>query len=476
MQGSRAFFIGYLPLLNKYLQYLVVVLCMAAALISYNLLNKHIGGAKGPAWFEAGCSDQTESGGANCAAVLASPYSYYPPKLSDEPDGKIHIPVAFMGLIYYSILTVWFIGVGKPSYQRKRLHWIPLLLVGIGMVSSFQFTRIMFTQLNEWCPWCLITHILNLLIAVCVILMWPGFGKRKREAASKDQPQAESAPHPSRRLLLTTLVAIFATMYAQYNMLGVKHGIIIQKNYDQCLAVLMEFKKESEVLIRKWQKATPCKIVIRPDDVIRSDEKEGRPTLLLVVFSDFECPSCGRFAEFVENKIEPMFDGQLRVVFRHYPIDQSCNHLTGKTMHPHACQGAYLAEAARIVGGNDAFWKAHDYLFEHRHELKHGQLKSKSLADELKLDHSTLTSAMASEEVLSRIREDVEQAKVCAIRGTPAVFLQNKVVDRLAVTEITFWDAIADNFWKSAKIPRPEKTKLVNIAGKEKEQQTGSEN
>ena len=158
---------------------------MAAALISYNLLNKHISGAEGPAWFEAGCSDRVESGGANCAAVLASSYSYYPPKLSDQPDGKIHIPVAFMGLIYYSILTVWFIGVGRPSLQRKRLHWIPLLLVGIGLFSSFQFTRIMFTQLNEWCPWCLITHILNLLIAVCVVLMWPGLGKRKRKAACR---------------------------------------------------------------------------------------------------------------------------------------------------------------------------------------------------------------------------------------------------------------------------------------------------
>ena len=97
--------------------------CVAAAYVSSNLLEKHITGSSGVSWFEAGCSDDDEPGGADCAKVLASPYSYFPAKSTDPepqnqhnhtrrvPDRTPHVPVAFLGLVYYSGLAVWFIGI-----------------------------------------------------------------------------------------------------------------------------------------------------------------------------------------------------------------------------------------------------------------------------------------------------------------------------------------------------------------------------
>ena len=47
------------------LTFAAVVLCVAAAVMSYNLLLKHVTGSSGSALFEAGCSDEQDPGGAN---------------------------------------------------------------------------------------------------------------------------------------------------------------------------------------------------------------------------------------------------------------------------------------------------------------------------------------------------------------------------------------------------------------------------
>ena len=163
------------------IEIVAAVLCFAAAVISYNLVLKHVTGSSGAAWFEAGCSDKPAAGGANCAAVLASPYSYFPPRMSAEADGRAHWPVAFLGLVYYSTLLTWLIGVGRPSARRRRLHILPLLLVGMGLAASAYYLNIMFRVLDEWCSWCVATHVLNLLIAICLVLMWP---RRMKPATS----------------------------------------------------------------------------------------------------------------------------------------------------------------------------------------------------------------------------------------------------------------------------------------------------
>lgn len=540
---------------DKILQLIVIVCCLAAMIVCSNLLNKHISGEKGPAWFAAGCSDEAKEGEADCEAVLASPYSYYPPKMSDEPDGKAHMPVAFFGLVYYSVLLVWFIGIGRPSMPQRRLHWIPLLVVGMGLASSIHFVRIMYSVINEWCPWCMVTHGLNFIIAVCIIWMWPRLKKGQpaekvvveQQVAPRQQDAILAASHPSGRLLIMTLVAIFITMFGELNLLGLKswrkQSETIKTNYDQCVNVVEQFKKESEVLIRKWQKAPNQNIPIRDDDPILHNPKDNRPSLTMVVFSDFECPSCGKFAKFAREKILPMFDGQMRMVFKHYPIDRSCNPKVARTMHPHACTAAYMAEAARVVGGNGAFWKAHDLLFANRHALKQGKITPDLLAPKIGVNADNLKAAIkeavndakkstlqdakndnknstqddtlatssgggmatdgsmaaggsktaaesrvtggskatsgskatggklsdepdkvasgsqAVDGILSRIHEDIDLAKACEIHGTPAVFLEGKKVDSLAVTEITFWNTIAASFWKNAKLPRPQSTK-----------------
>ncbi len=433
------------------------LLALSAATLSSKLLTKHLKGSSGSAWFEAGCSDAEGRSDADCAAVLASPYSYFPPKKENEPKGTGHIPVAFLGLVYYSVLTVWFIGVGRPSYSTRWIHVIPALLVAAGLAASVFFTLVMFTRIDEWCPWCLATHVLNLLIAACVLLMWP--------RATEATPEPTSSAAGGGRYALITSVAILLVVYGQYQMLGweylSKHAVGLEKGFDQCMVALDRFKDDPDALVSGWQKATECSVAVRPDDPVRLTKTEAEQPLEVVVFSDLECPSCRRLAKFLEGEVEPLFGGYLKLVFKHYPLNRDCNPLTATRKHRYACEAAAMAEAARIIDGSDAFWRAHDYIFAHQQRLKLGKLTSAEVAAELGIEPQRLADKMKSETIMSRIREDAEVGRACGVNSTPALFVSGRRVRPPARGEIGFWDRVADLYWESRNEPRPESTKLA---------------
>jgi protein-disulfide isomerase/uncharacterized membrane protein len=464
-------------------QVLAVALCVAGALISSKLLAKHLTGSSGSAWFEAGCTPGGEGDGAGCAAVLASPHSYWPPKRPDEPKGTPHIPLAFLGLIHFSTLGVWLVGVGRPSHARRLVHLIPLLWVSCGVLFSVRCTYIMFTRIDEWCPWCLATHVLNLLVVVGIVILWPRragaldsararppAGEARGKSISPPEgdaseimparPSPRCGPHPTFARVLGTLGVMLAVAYGDYGysgLLRVKQVERTLRGYEQAL---VRIQRDAPRLIKNWKLAREQPITIRPDDPIRTAAQPGRTVLDVVVFSDFQCPSCSRFAPFLEKQVQPLFDQRLKVVFKHYPIDRECNPHVSATLHKHACERARIAEAARLLGGNNAFWRAHDLLFAHQRNASETGIDATEIAHELGLDTNDLLETMHSAEVTSRIDADAALARTCGVRGTPAVFVRRKRIDALAVNALAFWDALADQFWKEIGEPRPPSAEL----------------
>src|SRR5688572_4568345 len=73
---------------------------------------------------------------------------------------------------------------------------------------------------------------------------------------------------------------------------------------------------------------------------------------VLVVFSDFECPFCGRFAREILPELERRYvsTGKLALVFRHFPLP----------IHSRAVKAAVSADCA---GEQRRFWEMHDLLF-----------------------------------------------------------------------------------------------------------------
>jgi protein-disulfide isomerase len=134
----------------------------------------------------------------------------------------------------------------------------------------------------------------------------------------------------------------------------------------------------------------------------------------VVEYGDFECPNCKQAAPAVKLLLE-RFAGRVRLVFRHFPLEE---------VHPHALHAALAAEAA---GAQGRFWEMHDLLFENQLHLKLNQLRS--YAGRLELDMERYDSEMKDELYLQRVREQIAGGRHSGVRATPTFFVDGKLCD-----------------------------------------------
>jgi uncharacterized membrane protein/predicted DsbA family dithiol-disulfide isomerase len=148
---------------------------------------------------------------------------------------------------------------------------------------------------------------------------------------------------------------------------------------------------------------------------------KGPPSapVTIVEFSDFECPACLQAFEDLHDLVKHRND--VRLVFRHFPLDPRCNPQVQHAMHPDACLAAYAAECA---GAQGRFWEYHDLLFEHQHTLDRDNLFR--FARELDLDVATFRACLDSPETLARVRDDVRAGAELAISSTPTIFINGR--------------------------------------------------
>ncbi|MBZ0111282.1 MAG: thioredoxin domain-containing protein [Thermoanaerobaculia bacterium] len=133
----------------------------------------------------------------------------------------------------------------------------------------------------------------------------------------------------------------------------------------------------------------------------------------VVVFSDFQCPWCSRFAPDLK-KLTNTYDRNVRLTYRHLPLT---------SIHP---QAMAAAEGSVCAAEQNAFWPWHDEIFARQAELP--TLDFGVVAQALKLNGETFAQGLASDRPAARIAEDVEAARELGIASTPTLFINGRPV------------------------------------------------
>ena len=154
-------------------------------------------------------------------------------------------------------------------------------------------------------------------------------------------------------------------------------------------------------------------------------------SVAMVVFSDFECPFCARFANdtWPDLKTQYVDTGLVRVSFRHAPNPES---------HPVAVK---LARAANCAGDRGRFWDAHDRFFH----VGTGRAVVDALPEALGLDRAQYDACM-SHIVDPRLDEDRRIAAQFHVAATPTFFIGRIVDDAVVVSQIIPGAAPLDSF------------------------------
>jgi protein-disulfide isomerase len=157
-------------------------------------------------------------------------------------------------------------------------------------------------------------------------------------------------------------------------------------------------------------------------DLQTNDPPESGPDnapVTLVVFSDFQCPYCARFAQSIKAiRSSPRHD--VKIVFHQFPL----------SIHPNAKKEAELAVCTAEQSAV-AFWELHDYLFAHQ-QSDGNKDPSRAGLQFISARHDVnvhqLSACMGSPETESKIARDIELGTKYGVSATPTSFLNGQRV------------------------------------------------
>lgn len=145
----------------------------------------------------------------------------------------------------------------------------------------------------------------------------------------------------------------------------------------------------------------------------------GSPTMgmadapvAIVIFSDFECPFCARFALETMPQLDTYVEnGTILLVFKQFPLDT----------HPNA---ALAAQASLCADDQDSFWQYHDLLYANQDALAADDLSG--YAAEAGLNATRFETCM--QRPAERVAQEKLLGKQLGVTGTPTFYFNGRKV------------------------------------------------
>ena len=143
----------------------------------------------------------------------------------------------------------------------------------------------------------------------------------------------------------------------------------------------------------------------------------GAP-VVLVQFSDFQCPFCKEEAKMLRQNLPTTYPKQVRLYFKDFPLEQ---------IHPWAKMGA-IAGRCIFRQNPGVYWEFYDWIFEHQQEITPENLKDKVLefAKGKPLDVLQLGRCMDTRATEAEVDRNVAEAKSLGLISIPTLFVNGR--------------------------------------------------
>lgn len=190
-----------------------------------------------------------------------------------------------------------------------------------------------------------------------------------------------------------------------------------------------------DVIVKAMEEASGKKLTDGEKDAIIDDHYQGPKDSKVVVieYEDFACPHCQQFAKYAE-KIHEDYKDRVLFIARDFNLK-----------YPNSIASLSAGEAAKILGGNDAYWKMNHQLFgtdiwasqavpSDQREKNFREYAKNAGVDPDKL--IALLNDTKNNGIEDKINRDLAIGKAAGVSGTPTWFVNGKKVDNVNDSEI----------------------------------------
>ncbi len=183
-----------------------------------------------------------------------------------------------------------------------------------------------------------------------------------------------------------------------------------QKKQDLVQAYISKLTKSSPVEVYFAKPKMQVKVELGKGPLLGKADAPVK----IIVFSDFQCPFCGRAAETV-HEVQKKYGSKVVMAFKHFPLP----------MHKDAKPAS---EASMCINeqSTDKFWKYHDILFKNQDKLDPASLEK--FAKDVGADVAKFKECFEAKKFKDHVQGDQDQGEKIGVRSTPTFFVNGQLV------------------------------------------------
>lgn len=292
------------------------------------------------------------------------------------------IPLSVYGLLFYGFVFLYqLFCIKKAIFTRIRNEAKVLFaLSAFAMLPTVYLFLISVFKLKSLCPYCMVLYAVSILFLVSASIL--------RKHIPKDKGELEPSAPP---------FAMWMGLYA--------------------FIALIVLALTPSVLKKKTTLSGA--VGVFSSDAGRTMGAPSSPHTI-VKFSDFQCPMCKHVAQVLKD-LEKKDRGKVKIVYKFYPLDSSCNRGIKRKMHPEACMAANAAQCASLQG---LFWPYHDLIFENQESLSESVFLE--FAKMLNMNIDQFKACLKDPRTREAVGSDIQEGEAQAISGTPTLFIDGR--------------------------------------------------
>lgn len=324
------------------------------------------------------------------------------------------VPVALLGVFYYAMIAASFLlQARRPSLERASLI---VYAAVFGAVADLWFAYINFGLALVPCILCGVTYVVTLgILGVSIV-----HKKQSFPGEPAYMPLFWSAIPPVVTAGILTALVTGALALAGHNTAS---EVVTESSSasllppDRVPTVVSDFHALKEVHL----------------DVSTNRSREGSDRGYIVVqkFADFLCPHC-LHASYLLQEAMTRWPGRILVVYRHFPLDATCNPVIAEHSKPSKpygdwrCNGAQAAVCAADFPGFSVFYHGVFDLQNQQSPIDLAQLER--LSGMAKIPWPALRSCMGAESTQRKLVRDIEDARSIKITSTPTLIVNGRLL------------------------------------------------